>query len=81
MQILYGIASADRQVSDYVTANNITNWSNVVAVRIDLLVSSADTNVVSEIQTITFNGTDVNISNRRLAQIFSSTIGIRNRLP
>jgi len=81
MQILYGIASADRQVSDYVTANNITNWSNVVAVRIDLLVSSADTNVVSESQVIAFNGTDITISNRRLAQVFSSTIGIRNRLP
>ncbi len=81
MQILYGIAGANRQVSDYVTANNVTNWDNVVAVRINLLVVSADTNVVPENQVIAFNGADVTIANRRLAQVFSTTIGIRNRLP
>ena len=81
MQILYGIAGANRQVSDYVTANNVTNWDNVVAVRINLLVVSADTNVAPENQVIAFNGADVTIANRRLAQVFSTTIGIRNRLP
>ncbi|SDO80071.1 PilW family protein [Ectopseudomonas guguanensis] len=81
MQILYGIAGANRQVTDYVTANNVTNWDNVVAVRINLLVVSADTNVVPENQVIAFNGADVTIANRRLAQVFSTTIGIRNRLP
>ena len=81
MQILYGIAGANRQVTDYVTANNVTNWDNVVAVRINLLVVSADTNVVPENQVISFNGANVTIANRRLAQVFSTTIGIRNRLP
>lgn len=87
MQILYGIAGPNRQVSDYVTANNITNWDSVVAVQIDLLVVSADANVVPENQVIVFgkkaDGTPnpVTIPNRRLAQVFSTTIGIRNRLP
>lgn len=81
MQILYGIAGVDRQVTDYVAANDVTNWDNVVSVRIDLLVVSADTNVVTENQVLAFNGANVTIDNRRLAQVFSSTIGIRNRLP
>jgi len=87
MQILYGIAGANRQVNDYVTANNVTAWENVVAVRIDLLVVSADTNVVPEDQVIVFgvkpDGTPnpITIGNRRLAQVFSTTVGIRNRLP
>lgn len=81
MQILYGIAGINRQVTDYVAANAVTNWDNVVSVRINLLVVSADTNVVTDNQVIAFNGANVTIDNRRLAQVFSSTIGIRNRLP
>lgn len=81
MQIRYGIADSNRQVGSYVSAANVTNWDNVVAVRVYLLLVSADTNVVPENQTIDFNGTTVTIQNRRLAQVFSTTIGIRNRLP
>lgn len=84
MQISYGIAGPDRQVTDYSTADEVTSlnrWDNVAAVKIDLLVVSADTNVVPENQVITFNETDITIANRRLAQVFTTTIGIRNRLP
>lgn len=81
MQIHYGVAGLDRQVSEYVSADEVTNWNNVVAVRIDLLVVSADTNVVPEDQIISFNGANITIDDRRLAQVFSTTIGIRNRLP
>ena len=87
MQILYGITGSNRQVSDYVTADEVTDWDNVAAVRIDILAVSADANVVPDNQIIAFglkaDGTpeSVTIDNRRLAQVFSSTIGIRNRLP
>lgn len=87
MQILYGVAGPTRQVSDYVSADDVTDWDSIVAVRLDMLVVSADTNVVPENQVIAFglkaDGTpeSVTIDNRRLAQVFSSTIGIRNRLP
>jgi type IV pilus assembly protein PilW len=37
--------------------------------------------VTPENQVIDFNGAAVTIENRRLAQVFSTTIGIRNRLP
>lgn len=80
-QILYGTAGIDKQVTDYVDADGVTNWENVVSVRIDLLVVSADTNVVPEDQVIPFNGENRTIANRRLAQTFSTTVGIRNRLP
>lgn len=81
MQILYGIAGINMQVTDYVPAQSVTNWENVVSVQINLLVTSAETNVLAENQVIAFNGADVTIDNRRLARIFSTTIGIRNRLP
>jgi type IV pilus assembly protein PilW len=81
MQILYGIAGANRQVASYVSAAAVSNWENVVAVRIHLLLVGAETNVTPENQVIDFNGAAVTIENRRLAQVFSTTIGIRNRLP
>lgn len=81
MQILYGIAGLDKQVTSYVDAASVTNWDNVVSVRINLLAVSTETNVVEENQVISFNGADVTIPNRRLAKTFTTTIGIRNRLP
>lgn len=81
MQILYGIAGSDRRVDSYVPAASVSNWDNVVSVRVYLLVVSAETNVLPENQIIKFNEKDVTIQNRRLAQVFSTTIGIRNRLP
>lgn len=81
MQVLYGIAGANRQVSSYVSAASVADWDDVVSVRVYLLLVSADSNIVPENQIIDFNGAAVTIENRRLAQVFSTTIGIRNRLP
>jgi type IV pilus assembly protein PilW len=81
MQILYGLAGANRQVDSYVSAASVADWDDVVAVRIYLLLVGAENNVTPENQVIDFNGSAVTIGNRRLAQVFSTTIGIRNRLP
>lgn len=81
IRVLYGIAGSDRQVSSYVSAAGVTDWNQVVSVRVYLLLVSTETNVVAENQTVDFNGVAVTVPNRRLAQVFSATIGIRNRLP
>ena len=87
MQILYGLVDANKQITSYETANNggtwnAAKWATVASVRINLLIVSADSNVIEGAnQIIAFNGANVTIPNRRLAKIFTSTIGIRNRLP
>lgn len=90
MQILYGISTgSSSQVTAYKKADEIdaSDWGNVVSIQIDLLVVSSDTNVVPEELNIKYDknpdGTynQALIENRRLAQVFSTTIGIRNRLP
>ncbi|HZX50794.1 MAG TPA: PilW family protein [Pseudomonas sp.] len=81
IRVLYGIAGSDRQVSSYVSASSVSDWNQVVSVRIYLLLVSTEINVVAENQTVDFNGVAVTVPNRRLAQVFSATIGIRNRLP
>lgn len=82
LQVLYGEdSSGDLGSDNYVTANNVTNWENVVSVRINLLVASLSDNVIDEPQTYTFDGTTVTPTDRRLRQAFTSTIAIRNRTP
>lgn len=82
MQLQFAVGNASGAITgDYVDAQSITDWSAVVSVKLSLLVVSSDTNVIPQNQVIAFNGSNVTIANRRLAQVFTSTIGIRNRLP
>ncbi|CAK0751774.1 type IV pilus assembly protein PilW [Gammaproteobacteria bacterium] len=91
MQILYGIdTGTDNIIDQYVTATNVANWARVLSVRIHILLSSLnEDNLVKQSQTYIFpNDADgvtagrINTpTDRRIYQVFSTTIGIRNRLP
>lgn len=82
MQVLYGEDTDNDQMADqYVTANNVTDWSNVVSARISLLMQSLEGNLTSQSQSYTYNGATVTSTDRRLRKIMTTTIGIRNRLP
>lgn len=86
IQIRYGVDTTtpdpDHVPDSYVAASGVGNWSQVVSVRIDLLLASVEENIVTANQTVTFppgSGISVTVPNRRLPQIFSTTVGIRNR--
>jgi len=94
MQITYGYDTSGDGVPDsYKTAASISNadrathvanWAKVASIRVALLLQSNDDNIVETPQQITFNGSTVNptsgTQDRRLRQVFVSTIGIRSRL-
>lgn len=83
LQILYGVAAGvDRAADRYVTAANVTNWDQVVSVRMALLFRTGD-RIVDEEAARSFNlaGTEITTqSDRRSRVIGLSTVGIRNRL-
>lgn len=82
MQILYGSdTSGDSTADHYVTANLVPDMSQVVSIRVSLLVVSTDDNLTSEPRAYTYNGVTTTPADRRLRRVFSSTIAIRNRLP
>lgn len=83
MQLTYGLdANNDRVPDSYVAATGVADWDNVVAVRVQLLVQTPEQGVLPAAQTgLSFNGQTVNTSDRRLRQVFSSTIALRNRAP
>lgn len=79
MQVLYGEdtdTTPDGVANYYVRANDVTDMANVVSVRITLTASSTD-NITESDQTHSVTGA----TDRRLRRTFTTTIGIRNRLP
>ena len=84
MEILYGEdTTGDNNVDSYVAADAAVDWSNVLAVRVSLLMRSVENNVVSDSQQIEFAGETINAgvgADRRLRKVFTTTIAVRNRL-
>jgi type IV pilus assembly protein PilW len=84
MQILFGedTAGADTIADTYVDAATVTNWDNVVSVRIALLMRTVEEDFSTELNTNTYDllGTNFDpVDDHRRRRVFTNTIQIRNR--
>jgi type IV pilus assembly protein PilW len=83
LQVLYGVdLNTDLVVDEYRAANQVTNWSNVIAVSLAMVVRSAEeTNPqVSSAQTFDLLGTTFTAAaDRRRRAMFTTTIALRNQ--
>ena len=86
LQMRYGLdTNADGTVDSYSSAP--ATWTQVVSVTVNLLMRSPDDNIATAAQSVTFNNSTFSASaaattdRTRLYQVFSSTVGVRNRLP
>lgn len=85
MQVRYGLDTDNNDAIDsWVTADALLDWTTAVSVELTLLARSAD-EYGAETDTAVYNlggTTQFNpVDDRRLRQVFSTTIGVRNRLP
>lgn len=65
-----------------ITASAVGNWSQVHSVRVELLVGGTDTGITGQQDaSLSYAGAAVSNTDKRLRQVFTSTVGIRNRLP
>lgn len=81
MQIEYGEdIDGDGTPNRYQTADKVENWSQVVSVKLSLLVRSLEDNLANAPIAYTYNGATVTPTDRRIRRIFSSVIAVRNRL-
>jgi type IV pilus assembly protein PilW len=81
LQISYGEdTGSDSKPDRYVVAGTVSDFDDVVAVRINLLIQSNEENIVQGGQSLQFNGATVNLNDGRLRKVFTTTIAIRNRL-
>lgn len=80
MQIEYGEdLDGDWTADIYRSADLVTNWQSVVSARISLLMQTTESNIASQPQPYTFNGTTVTPTDRRLRQAFTTVVALRNR--
>ena len=70
---------ADRAANKYVTADAVTNWDNVVSVRMMTLLASTSASTTTSPQPYTFDGTTTTPTDRRLRTPLASVITLRNR--
>ena len=82
MQILYGVDTTDDGFPNrYFTSTNVVDMNEVIAVRLMLLVRSETDFITEGVQSYTFNSAAaVQAPDRRLRQVFSTTIALRNRI-
>lgn len=84
MQITYGVDNGlDGNIDSYETAEGVADWGEVVAVRVGLLMRSPEEyGTEFDDSTYVVNETSFDpVDDRRVRQVFTTTIAIRNRLP
>jgi len=85
MQILYGAdtdTTPDGTANYYVPAGTAgLNMSQVVSIRISVLVRSMNDGLAAQPLDYIYNGATVTPTDRRIRRVFTSTIALRNRLP
>jgi len=81
MQILYGVDSDNDQFANqYLSSNNVADFEDVVSIRVMLLMRSIDDFVAEAPQAYSFNGALTTPGDRRLRQVFTTTVALRNRI-
>lgn len=83
MQLEFGIDDGTGKVGGYVGAGAVTDWTEVLSVKVDLLLRSVEANVVptagDQAQQIDFNGAAI-AADGHLRQQFSTVVAVRGRL-
>ncbi len=81
MLVMYGIdTDNDNAPNQYLdSANALAAGQSITALRIWLVVRSENDNVMDSPQVYNLNGADITAADRRLRQVFSITVDLRNR--
>ena len=82
MVVSYGLDSSGTQtVSKYVTADAVTSWDEVMAVRVQLLSSTVRDGVAMSAQSASFAGSTVVATDRRLRTQVTQVVTLRSHAP
>ena len=80
MQVFYGVdTDGDNAANQYVDSSANIDQEAVTSIKIWLVARSENSNVLEKEQTYTINGVDTTAADKRLRQVFSLTIDLRNR--
>lgn len=86
LQVLYGIDNSPSDVNQsadvYSAAGAVTDWDNVVSVRLHLLMRTVENAIAEAPQTYRYVGTEINAAtgDRYIRKEFTALVALRNRL-
>lgn len=84
MQVRYGVDSnADQIIDVYQAANTVDaagDWDKVISTEVSLLLETQEDNLTTANQAYAYNGATVTATDRRLRRVYTTIIGIRNRV-
>lgn len=80
-QIRYGEdTDGDSQVNAYRDASDVSNWNNIIAIRIETILGSDDTGMVTKPQTLSFNQSTFEATDCRWYMTKQIVSTLRNRI-
>jgi len=79
--VTYGVDKGDKTVNRYVTADGVTAWDGVVAVRLQLLSTTVKDGITLTPQAASFAGSTVVATDRRLRTQVTEVVTLRNHAP
>lgn len=80
MRVFYGVdTDGDNAANQYVDSSAVINLNNVTSLKVWLVARSENDNVLETPQTYTVSGVNTTATDKRLRQVFSLTIDLRNR--
>jgi type IV pilus assembly protein PilW len=82
MSVTYGLdTNADRSADKFLTADLVTDWTQVVNARVELLLAGNDLNAVTSPQPYTFGGVATTPTDRRMRTVVAVVGSLRNAVP
>jgi len=76
-----GVAAGSQNVDHYATADAVTSWDKVIAVRLQMLIATAKDNVTRTSQSVDFAGSAIAFDDRRLRTALTEVVTLRNGAP
>lgn len=84
LQVLYGVDTSPGDVNqsadNYVTANDVTDWNDVISARLHLLMRTLDDNMTEARQTYRYVDSNEDAGDRRIRKEFTALVTLRNRV-
>jgi len=81
LQIKYGVDNDnDSRVDEFKTANEVVSWDTVISAELSILVASLEDNITTDRQQYKYNGASVTATDGKLRRVFTTSIGVRNRV-
>ncbi len=87
MAVTYGVdndgldGAGNLSANRFFTANQVTNWGQVVSARVEMVLSGAADSLATGVQPYVFGGETITPTDKKLRSVMSMLVSLRNTVP